>query len=232
MRLLAAFAAILLTSGCATTGPGTTDMRDPWEKMNRGIYEFNDSADIAIVQPLARGYNRLPGWTREGVGNFFGNLDDVATGFNNFLQGKPVEGVSDLGRVVVNSVLGVFGLWDVATPMGLEKHNEDFGQTLAVWGVNSGPYLVIPFLGPSTLRDAPARLVDPGWYLGYKLDNSTLSWSLWSVNELQIRASLLRAESVLETAAIDKYAFIRDAWLQRRRSLVYDGNPPRIKEED
>jgi phospholipid-binding lipoprotein MlaA len=230
MRLLAAFALILLTSGCATTG--TTDMHDPWEKMNRGIFEFNDSADIAIVQPLARGYNQLPSWTREGVGNFFGNLDDIATSLNQFLQGKPEDGFSDAGRIAVNTVFGVFGFWDVATHLGLEKHNEDFGQTLAVWGVNSGPYLVIPFLGPSTLRDAPARIVDPGWYIGYKLDNTTLSWSLWAVNELQIRASLLKAESILETAAIDKYSFIRDAWLQRRRSLIYDGNPPRIKEEE
>jgi phospholipid-binding lipoprotein MlaA len=230
MRSLIALAVLLLSAGCATTG--TTELKDPWEKMNRGIYGFNDSLDVALVQPVARGYNKLPSFAREGVGNFFGNLDDVANSLNNVLQGKPREGVSDLGRVVVNTVFGVFGLWDVATPLGLEKHNEDFGQTLAVWGVNSGPYLVIPLLGPSTLRDAPARLVDPGWYLGYKLDNRTLSWSLWAVNEIQTRASLLKAESVLDTAAIDRYSFIRDAWLQRRNSLVYDGNPPRAKEEE
>ena len=230
MRLLLAFAVLLVASGCATVGK--TEPNDPWEGMNRSIYAFNESADTAILQPVARGYNKLPQFMREGVGNFFGNLDDVATALNNFLQGKPGQGSSDVGRVVVNSVFGIFGLWDVATPMGLEKHNEDFGQTLAVWGVNSGPYLVIPLLGPSTMRDAPARLVDPGWYLGYKLDNSTLSWSLWVVNEVQIRASLLKAETVLEQAALDRYSFIRDAWFSRRRSLVYDGNPPRLKEEE
>lgn len=230
MRSLVALALLLLCAGCATTG--TTGMQDPWEKMNRAIWDFNDSADIAIVQPIARGYNKLPDFAREGVGNFFGNLDDVATSLNNALQGKPGEALSDFGRVVVNSVFGVFGLWDVATPLGLEKHDEDFGQTLAVWGVNSGPYFVIPFLGPSTLRDAPARLVDPGWYLGQKLDNATLSWSLWGLNELQTRAYLLKAESVLEEAAIDRYTFVRDAWLQRRNSRVYDGNPPRVKEEE
>jgi phospholipid-binding lipoprotein MlaA len=230
MRSLLAFAVVLLVSGCATTGK--TEMNDPWEGMNRGIYEFNDSLDVAVVKPVAQQYNKLPAFAREGVTNFFGNLDDVATSLNNVLQGKPVDGVSDLARVVVNSVFGVFGLWDVATPLGLEKHSEDFGQTLAVWGVNSGPYLVIPFLGPSTVRDAPARLVDPGWYLGHKLDNATLSWSLWAVNELQIRASLLKAGEILDTAALDKYSFIRDAWFQRRRSMVYDGNPPRIKEEE
>ena len=230
MRSLLALAILLMSAGCATVG--TTEPNDPWEKMNRGIYAFNESADIAIAQPLARGYNKLPGFMREGVGNFFGNLDDVATALNNFLQGKATDGASDVGRVVVNTVFGIFGLWDVASPLGLEKHNEDFGQTLAVWGVNSGPYLVIPFLGPSTLRDAPARLVDPGWYLGYKLDNTTLSWTLWGVNEIQIRANLLKAETVVDQAALDKYSFIRDAWFSRRRSLVYDGNPPRIKEEE
>ena len=230
MRLLIAFAVLLLASGCATVGK--TEPNDPWEGFNRSIYNFNESADIAILQPVAKGYNKLPSPVREGVGNFFGNLDDVATALNNFLQGKPTEGASDVGRLVVNSVFGIFGLWDVATPMGLEKHNEDFGQTLAVWGVNSGPYLVIPLLGPSTMRDAPARLVDPGWYLGYKLDNATLSWSLWALNEVQIRASLMKAETVLEQAALDRYSFIRDAWFSRRRSLVYDGSPPRIKEEE
>ena len=230
MRLLAALAVLLLSAGCATTG--STELKDPWEKMNRGIYEFNESADIAILQPLAKGYNKLPPFVRERIGNFFGNLDDVANSLNNVLQGKAPEGINDLGRVIVNSTMGILGFWDVATPLGVEKHNEDFGQTLAVWGVNSGPYLVIPFLGPSTLRDAPARIVDPSWYLGYKLDNSTLSWSLWALNEVQTRANLLKAENVLDTAAIDRYSFIRDAWLQRRNSLIYDGSPPRVKEEE
>jgi phospholipid-binding lipoprotein MlaA len=134
--------------------------------------------------------------------------------------------------VVVNSVFGIFGLWDVATPMGLEKHQEDFGQTLAVWGVPSGPYLVLPLFGPSTARDAPARAVDPGWYYSRVIDNNWVYWGYFTLDTIRTRANLLQAEKVLDEAAIDKYNFIRDAWLQRRRSLIFDGNPPREKEEE
>ena len=231
MRLLVALAALWL-SACATTG--ANDPRDPWEGMNRATFEFNDAADRAILKPLAEGYTAVvPGFAREGVNNFFDNIADIGTGLNNVLQGKPGDGVSDLGRFAVNTVFGVFGLWDVATPMGLEKHNEDFGQTLGVWGVGSGPYFVIPLLGPSTARDAPARAVDPQWYYNRAIDNNTVSWSLWGLDQLRTRANLLKAGSVIDEAgAIDRYSFVRDAWLQRRRNQVYDGNPPREKEEE
>jgi len=226
---LAALAASFL-GACATTG---TDPRDPWEGTNRKIFEFNDAADKAILKPIATGYDKaLPPVVKTGVNNFYENIADIATGLNNVLQGKPGEGFSDLGRFALNTVFGVAGLFDVASEAGLEKHSEDFGQTLGVWGVPSGPYFVIPFLGPSTARDAPARIVDPGWAYGYYIDNPTLSWSTWVVDQVRIRANLLKAESVLEEAALDKYQFIRDAWLQRRRSQVYDGNPPREKEEE
>ena len=229
MRLLAALAFLLVLSGCATTA----DNPDPWEGLNRKTYAFNDAVDKAVLKPVAQGYQKVvPGPAREGVSNFFTNLEDVGTSLNNILQGKMREGLNDAGRVVVNSIFGVFGLWDVATPLGLEKHYEDFGQTLGWWGVESGPYLVIPLLGPSTARDGPAKLVDPQWYWPRLLDNDTLYWSLWGLDKVRTRASLLQSESVLEAAALDRYTFIRDAWLQRRRNQVYDGNPPRPKEEE
>ena len=231
MRLLLACAFVVLASGCATTKG--SDPRDPWEPMNRATFEFNDAADRAVLKPVAETYVKVvPGFAREGVSNFFENLADVGTGLNNILQGKAGEGVSDLGRVVVNTTVGIFGLWDVATPMGLEKHNEDFGQTLGWWGVPSGPYFVIPFLGPSTARDAPARIVDPSWYYSKAIDNNTIYWSLWGLDQVRIRANLLKAESVIEQAALDRYTFIRDAWLQRRRNMVYDGKPPKEKDEE
>jgi phospholipid-binding lipoprotein MlaA len=201
--------------------------------MNRATFEFNDAADRAVLKPIAEGYVQVvPAPARQGIGNFFDNIADIATGLNNILQGKPGDGVSDLGRFVFNTVFGIAGLFDVATPMGLEKHNEDFGQTLAVWGVQSGPYFVIPFLGPSTARDAPARIVDPSWYYSTVIDNNTVYWSLWGLDQVRTRANLLKAESVIEQAALDRYIFVRDAWLQRRRSQVYDGRPPREKEEE
>ena len=230
-RPFAALALACLAAGCATTGE--TNPADPWEGLNRKTYAFNDALDRAVMKPVAQGYETVvPGFAREGVNNFFDNLEDVATSLNNLRQGKPKEGASDLGRFVVNSVFGVFGLWDVATPLGLEKHNEDFGQTLGVWGVQPGPYLVLPLLGPSTARDAPARAVDPSWYYSEAVNPESLYWGLWGLDKVRTRANLFKAEGVLEEAALDKYSFIRDGWLQRRRSQVYDGNPPRPKEED
>ncbi|HXN16080.1 MAG TPA: VacJ family lipoprotein [Usitatibacter sp.] len=216
--------------GCATTGGN--DPRDPWEPFNRKVFAFNDQLDRVVLKPVAQGYQKVtPEFMQEGVNNFFDNLDDLGTGLNNFLQGKPKQGASDLGRLVVNSVIGIFGLWDIATPLGLEKHQEDFGQTLAVWGVKDGPYLVIPLLGPSTARDAPAKAVDPSWYYSRWIDEDPY-WSLWVLEKIRTRANLLKAERVLDEAAIDKYSFIRDGWLQRRRSQIFDGNPPALKEEE
>jgi phospholipid-binding lipoprotein MlaA len=225
-----AIAAALLMAGCATTG---SDPRDPWEGLNRKTFAFNDAVDRAILKPVAQGYEKVtPAFVREGVNDFFANLDDVGTSINNFLQGKWREGGSDAGRVVVNTVFGVFGLWDVATPLGLEKHDEDFGQTLGWWGVPSGPYLVIPLLGPSSARDAPAKIVDPQWYWPRLIDNDRVYWSLWTFDKVRQRANLLKAESIVEQAALDRYTFIRDAWIQRRRNQVFDGHPPPLKEDE
>jgi phospholipid-binding lipoprotein MlaA len=228
MRLIPALLACLVVAGCATT----PDNPDPWEPLNRKTYAFNEALDRAVMKPVAQGYQKVtPEFAQEGVNNFFDNIEDLATGLNNLLQGKPRQGFSDLGRLVVNSVFGVFGLWDVATPLGLEKHYEDFGQTLGVWGVKPGPYFVIPLLGPSTARDAPARLVDPAWYYSDVVDPERLYWGLWGLDKVRTRANLLKAETVLDEAALDKYSFMRDAWLQRRQNQVYDGSPPREKEE-
>jgi len=231
MRFLAALLLASLLAGCATTGE--RDPKDPWEGFNRGVFGFNEGLDRAVLKPVATGYQKVvPGFAREGVTNFYANLEDVGTSLNNLLQGKLKEGASDAGRVVVNTLLGVLGLWDVATPMGLEKHYEDFGQTLGVWGVAPGPYLVLPLLGPSTLRDGPAKVVDPAWYWPIALENDRLYWSVWALDKVNQRAILFQSEKVLDEAALDRYSFIRDAWWQRRQNQVYDGNPPRPKEEE
>ena len=232
MRAVAALLVAAFMSGC-TAMSDRSEAYDPWQGMNRKTFAFNDALDKAVMKPIAQGYEKVtPAFVREGVNNFFGNLEDVGTSLNNFLQGKSTEGATDAGRVVVNTFLGVFGLWDVATPMGLEKHDEDFGQTLGVWGVAPGPYFVIPFLGPSTVRDAGAKLVDPEWYLVRKVDNDTLYWSIWGFDKVRIRANLLKAEKLIDEASLDRYTFIRDAWWQRRRNQVYDGNPPRDKDDE
>jgi phospholipid-binding lipoprotein MlaA len=228
MRLLAVFLAALVLGGCATTG---NDPRDPWEGLNRKTFAFNDALDRAVMKPVAQGYQKAtPAFAQEGVNNFYGNLEDIGTSLNNILQGKMKRGASDAGRFVVNTVFGVFGLWDLATPMGLEKHEEDFGQTLGWWGVPPGPYFVIPLLGPSTVRDAPARAVDPSWYYNDVLPDRVY-WSWYGLDKVRTRANLLKAESVLDQAALDRYTFLRDAWWQRRQNQVFDGNAPREKDE-
>jgi phospholipid-binding lipoprotein MlaA len=230
MRIVLVLLLAWLAAGC-TAMTDRAEAYDPWEGLNRKTFAFNDALDRAVMKPIAQGYQKVtPAFAREGVNNFYGNLEDIGTSLNNLLQGKIGEGLSDAGRVVVNSVLGVFGLWDVATPMGLEKHEEDFGQTLGKWGVAPGPYFVIPLLGPSTVRDAPARAVDPArFYNDYLPDR--VYWSWWGLDKVRTRANLFKAEGVLDEAALDKYSFIRDAWWQRRRNQVYDGSPPREKEE-
>ncbi len=216
-----------LLGGCATTSP-----RDPLEPMNRAIYSFNDGVDNVLFRPVAEGYRAvLPAFVRTGVSNVFANINDVLIALNNLLQGKFVNAISDVGRVVVNTTVGIAGFFDVATHFGLEKHNEDFGQTLGYWGVGDGPYLVLPIIGPSNLRDAVARVVD------FKTDPITyvrsmsLRNSLWGTRALSQRAELLDTSKILETAALDPYEFLRDAYLQRRRSLIYDGAPPREKDD-
>jgi len=214
----------LLLSGCATNDP-----RDPLEPMNRVVYKFNDGLDKVVIKPVARVYKTvLPQFVRTGVTNFFNNLYDVLVALNNLLQGKLPEASSDVGRVAVNTTVGIGGLIDVATKIGLEKHDEDFGQTLGRWRINDGPYLQIPLFGPSSFRDGLGRFVDfkldPIYWLWYH-DVATRN-SLWALDIVNTRANLLDATELLQNAALDPYEFQRDAYLQRRRSQVYDGNPP------
>ncbi len=219
---LSLLGALLGLGGCATTG-GTPG--DPLESYNRAMFGFNDGLDKAIIKPLASGYRAvMPEFARTGVSNFFANLGDLWIGINNILQGKVGAGVGDFGRFAMNTTVGILGLFDVASDAGLDKHNEDFGQTLGRWGMDSGAYVVLPILGPSSVRDGASRLLvdwhgDPLWYIG----NIPTRNELVAARVVDDRANLLDLSRLAEEAALDHYAYVRDAFLQRRRSLIYDG---------
>lgn len=226
--LICAVLGLGVLGGCATTGSG--DPRDPLEPVNRAIYTFNDGVDTMLVKPAAEIYQGVvPGLVRTGVSNVFSNLNDVIVALNNLLQGKFGSALSDFGRVLLNTTAGLLGIFDVATPAGLEKHDEDFGQTLGWWGIGDGPYIVLPLLGSSNLRDTVGRVgdykADPVTYIDPSHDRNIVQ-ALRIINR---RAELLSASRILAVAALDEYEFVRDAYLQRRRNLIYDGNPPREK---
>jgi phospholipid-binding lipoprotein MlaA len=215
---------VAVLSACATTGG---DPRDPLEPLNRAVFRFNDAIDEAVFQPVARGYRAaLPQLVRTGVTNFFSNLEDLWIGANNVLQGKVSDGIQDFARFTFNSTFGLLGLIDVSTDFNIPKHNEDFGQTLGRWGVGSGPYLVLPFFGPSTVRDGLGLFIDSRTDFVVNLDEVAARNTLYANRVVNTRANLLDATRVLGEAALDKYRFVRDAYLQRRRSLIYDGSPP------
>lgn len=226
LRLSALIAALVLASGCATNAT-PLNPNDPWEPGNRQVYDFNDDLDRKVLAPAASGYSAVtPRFVRRGVTNFFNNVTYPKVIVNSFLQGKGRQGLADTGRFLINTTLGVVGLFDVATPLGLPANNEDFGQTFAVWGANSGPYLVLPGYGPSTVRDSmdiPLSIaVNPLTY--------TVAWTvsvplavLYAVN---LRANLDQAARLREEAAHDPYVFTRSAYLQYRQSLIHDGAPP------
>ena len=225
-KWLVAVGVAALVSACASV-PGPRDPRDPWESYNRAMFAFNDGVDRAIVRPLAEGYVAVvPSPARHGIGNFLANLNEVVVALNDLLQGKPGHAINDAARVVVNSTLGIVGLFDVASRMGLPKRNEDFGQTLGRWGVGTGPYFVIPVLGASSLRDAPARLVDMQVSPIHNHDEEGIRTSLLVLDAIDTRADLLPADRLLDEAGGDRYVVVRDAWLSRREYLVHDGNPP------
>jgi phospholipid-binding lipoprotein MlaA len=218
----AALAAACLLSGCATLPATKHDPRDPLERVNRSIFRFNTAADHAVFRPAARAWKAaVPPPVRHGLGNFVGNLEYPVTIVNDLLQGKLSDGGHDLTRLFVNTVFGL-GFFDPATHAGLERHDEDFGQTLGKWGVPSGPYLVIPLLGPSSLRDGPAKLVDEYANGRHYLSDQYVNYGLWVTSKLDLRAGLLDADAVLERT-YDPYAFVRSAWLQRREYQVRDG---------
>jgi phospholipid-binding lipoprotein MlaA len=228
-----ALVALVLLGGCASVPDGTAKPQDPFERVNRATYRFNSAIDRAVLKPVATAYrDHVPQFIRTGVSNFLDNLGYPTVIVNDFLQGKFVDGFRDTGRLVLNSTLGLGGLLDPASSVGLARNDEDFGQTLGKWGVPSGPYLVIPLMGPSTLRDTPARYVDAQLSLVELLeddveflDDDGVVAGLVVLNVIDTRAGLLSLDSVIGRA-YDEYAFVRDSWMKRREFQVLDGNVP------
>jgi len=225
----------LVAGTIAHGGPALAEetAHDPLEGFNRGMFAVNEGLDTVLVKPVAQAYDFVvPLPAKAGVGSFFGNIADVRNVLNNALQGKLADAGNDLGRLLINSTVGIFGLFDVASELGLEKHDEDFGQTLAVWGWDDSNFLFWPILGPRTVRDTGGWVVDsytdPTWYT---LNKSVAARnSLLALCFVDARASLLPSDKVVEEAALDKYAYVRDAYLQRRRNQIFDGRPPRLED--
>jgi phospholipid-binding lipoprotein MlaA len=231
MRITSVFFVItgLMLGGCASSP--AKNPADPFEPMNRSVYQFNDALDRAVAKPVAQGYDAvMPAPGKIMVSNFFSNLDDIVVTLNDLLQFKFAQAASDGSRVIFNSTFGIFGLFDIANR--LEKHNEDFGQTLGYWGVNSGPYLVLPVLGPSSVRDGIGFYVDTRPSQMRRVTHMRTRNQLYLTRGINRRAQLFEQEKVFDSAAIDRYELIRDAYMQRRLSLVYDGNPPRPSYDD
>ena len=229
MRLVAVSLALVL-GGCASV---TGDPRDPFEGFNRNVFSFNDKVDQIALKPVAQAYRAvLPAVVQAGVGNFFSNLGDVWTGINNILQGKVGDGASDFMRFAVNSTFGIAGLFDVSSEAGIPKHKEDFGQTLGKWGVGPGPYVVLPLLGSSTIRDTAALPLDFKGDLWSYADPIRVRNTGTGLRLIDARASVLDASDLIEGAALDRYEFVRDAYLQRRENKINDGEAPRAKAGD
>jgi phospholipid-binding lipoprotein MlaA len=234
---VAASLLVVAATGCATVGnaPGGTtpaaasapSPADPWENWNRKVYAFNEGLDNAIVKPVATTYRDVvPSFIRTGISNVLGNIRDVWSTANHLLQGKVLSGV-DMGlRVFTNTVVGLGGLFDPATSIGLERRSEDFGQTLGRWGLGNGPYVVLPLLGPSTLRDTAGLLVDRQVSPASLPPTTNGALAVTAVEVLSLRTELLPTTAMLDQIALDKYSFVRDAYLQRRRDALYDGAPP------
>lgn len=226
VRALALAAVLLGLGGCATVR--TPSPEDPWEPLNRATSQFNEGVDAVVLKPAATAYQKyIPAPVRTGVSNFFGNVGDAWSFVNAALQFKLREATDNFARVQMNTVWGVFGIFDIASDANIERHREDFGQTLGHWGVGSGPYLVLPLLGPSTLRDTVALPVDWRGDLTSKIYPVSARNITYGVRAINTRATLLRASSVLDEAALDKYSFTRDAFLQRRRAQIYEPDDPR-----
>lgn len=215
-----------LLGACAVSPTG-----DPWEPANRGIYAVNDGLDRVTLKPVAKGYRKVvPAFMRRGVGNFFSNLRTPLTIVNQVLQGKGRVALSDIGRLLVNSTVGIGGMFDPATKMGLEEHREDFGQTLAVWGVPDGPFVLVPLLGPRNLRDAITTPLDIIAYPLVHYENPAVRDKLWGLDAVNIRTRLLAGEGLIDDSA-DPYITIRDAYRQNRQYLIHDGDPPNDDDE-
>ena len=229
IRRLATLLAAALLAGCAAT-PSRVD---PLEPFNRAMFEVNDVAEKVVIKPVVSAYTTvIPSPVRTAVSNVFGNIEDLFSAVNGLLQGKPDKAGNDLGRVMVNTLWGLGGLIDVATDAGIERGNEDFGQTFGFWGLGQGPYLFIPFFGPTTIRDGSGFLIRvAAGPVGFIPDVPVRN-SLYGVGYVDLQAQAKEARAVVDTAALDRYRFIRNAYLQKRRYDVFDGEPPPQKEED
>lgn len=215
----------LLLAGCASLEGEDYAVFDPYEDANRTSYNVTDKVDSAVLQPVARGYQTItPNWLQTGVLNIFENLRTIASSANGFLQGKPGAGSTDFARLMINSTIGIGGFFDVASRWNLPYQNEDFGQTLAVWGVKKTRYVYIPFVGPSTIRDIPSTIVRS--YLPRLILGHEYHWSISGLDIISAREALLAASDARDSSALDPYAFTRDAYFQRRKFLIYDGDPP------
>jgi phospholipid-binding lipoprotein MlaA len=220
-----AVAAVVCLQGCATVA--NPDPRDPLESINRTMFGFNDAVDRAVLKPVATAYvDTVPSWGRKGINNFFGNLSDLWSAVNNGLQLRGQAFGDSVGRVMVNSTIGLGGLIDVASDLNIEKHPSNFNITLGHWGVGAGPYVVLPILGPFTLREVAALPIDRQGNLVNQVADEGTRTGLTVVNVVDTRSTYLAAEGVVNGAALDRYSFTRDAYLQRQRYQVYDGNPP------
>ena len=229
IRRLAALVVVAVLAGCAAT-PSRVD---PLEPFNRAMFEVNDVAEKVVIKPVVSAYTTvIPSPVRTAVSNVFGNIEDLFSAVNGLLQGKPDKAGNDLGRVMVNTLWGLGGLIDVATDAGIERGNEDFGQTFGFWGLGQGPYLFIPFFGPTTIRDGSGFLIRvAAGPVGFIPDVPVRN-SLYGVGYVDLQAQAKEARAVVDTAALDRYRFIRNAYLQKRRYDVFDGEPPPQKEED
>jgi phospholipid-binding lipoprotein MlaA len=232
-------AVLLVATGCAVSPSRITEPRDPLEPVNRAVFRFNSDFDKAFFRPVAEGYRYItPEPVERGITNFFGNISDVTSLINNVLQFKMTRAGTDVGRLFINSTVGVLGFVDVATNVGLPSYKEDFGQTLGYWGLDSGAFLMLPFLGPSSVRDALGDVgdlfTDPLFNLEpiFDLPRDHVYWGLVGLRAVDRRANYLTTSQILEDAAIDPYVLLRDAYLQRRHYRVHDGNPPQLEGEE
>jgi phospholipid-binding lipoprotein MlaA len=233
-RLGLATLALVVLSGCATVpASATAPTSDPFESWNRKVFAFNDAVDTAVLKPVAETYRDVvPVFVRTSINNVLGNLYDVWSTANHFLQGKFSSGMEMGMRVLTNTVLGAAGIFDVATEAGMQRRSEDFGQTLGMWGVGSGPFLVLPFLGSSTLRDTAGLLVDRQASPSVLPSASADRYAVTAMELISTRANLLSAGNLVDSVALDRYSFLRDAYLSRRRDALYDGAPPMETFED
>jgi phospholipid-binding lipoprotein MlaA len=229
-------ASMLALAGCATTAE-SRNPRDPWEPFNRQMYTFNEGLDRVLLKPAATWYrDKVPPLVRTGVANFFNNASDAWSAANTLMQWRLPEFGENLARFQINTMFGLFGIIDVASDLNIERHREDFGQTLGRWGVPAGPYLMLPFFGPSTLRDTIALPVDRRYDLLRQIEQGSVRDLTYAVKAVDRRSNLLRVGNVLEEAALDKYSFTRDAYLQRRRAEIYERDenrevPPPLPDE-